>query len=57
VDKLLTVGFIREIMYLDWLANMVIMKKSTEKWRIYIDFTNLNKACPNDSFPPLKIEK
>jgi len=57
VDKLLTVGFIREIMYLDWLANMVIMKKSTGKWRIYIDFTNLNKACPNDSFPLLKIDK
>jgi hypothetical protein len=32
VDKLLTVGFIREIMYLDWLANMVIMKK--KHWKV-----------------------
>jgi hypothetical protein len=36
---------------------MVIVKKSIEKWRMCMDFTHMNKACPNDSFPLPKIEK
>jgi hypothetical protein len=34
-----------------------MVKKSIEKWRMCMDFTDLNKACPNDSFPLLKIDK
>ena len=30
---------------------MVVVKKINGKWRVYIDLTNLNKACPNDDFP------
>ena len=48
VKKLLTAGFIREVTYLEWLANVVLVKKSNLKWRVCIDYTNLNKACPND---------
>jgi hypothetical protein len=33
------------------LANVVLVKKTTGKWRMCVDFTNLNKACPKDSFP------
>jgi len=33
------------------LANVVVVKKSNGKWRMCVDFTNLNKACPKDSFP------
>jgi hypothetical protein len=51
VKKLLKAGFIREVDYPEWLANVVLVKKSNGKWRMYVDFTNLNKACPNDSFP------
>jgi hypothetical protein len=51
VGKLLTAGFIREVYYPDWLANVVMVKKSNDKWRMCVDFTNLNKACPKDSFP------
>ena len=51
VEKLLEAGFIREVFYLDWLANVVMVKKNSGKWRICIDFTVLNKACPKDSFP------
>jgi hypothetical protein len=43
--------FIREVDYLEWLANVVLAKKANGKWRICMDFTNLNKACPKDSFP------
>ena len=37
VDKLLETGFIRETTYLDWLANVIMVKKANEKWRICID--------------------
>ena len=51
VDKLLDIGFIRESFYPSWLANPVLVKKSNDKWRTCVDFTDLNKACPKDSFP------
>uniref|UniRef100_A0A2N9HQ17 Reverse transcriptase RNase H-like domain-containing protein n=1 Tax=Fagus sylvatica TaxID=28930 RepID=A0A2N9HQ17_FAGSY len=56
IDKLLTVNFIREVFYLDWLANVVMVKKTTGKWRICVDFTDLNNACPKDSFPLSRID-
>ena len=37
--------------YPDWLANMVIVKKANGKWRMCVDFTDLNKACLMDSYP------
>jgi len=51
VQKLLQVGFIQEVDYSEWLANVVLVKKSSEKWRMCVNFTDLNKACPDDSFP------
>ena len=51
VEKLLTIGFIQEVYYPEWLANVVMVKKSTGKWRICVDFTDLNNVCPKDSFP------
>jgi hypothetical protein len=57
VKKLLTAGFIREVYYPDWLANGVMVKKSNGKWRTYVDFTDLNKACPKDSFPLPRIDQ
>ena len=50
VDDLLKIRFIRESYYPNWLANPVLAIKPNGKWRICIDFTNLNKACPKDSF-------
>ncbi|KAJ9561498.1 hypothetical protein OSB04_006658 [Centaurea solstitialis] len=50
VDNLLKTGKIREVKYPDWLANVVIVQKKNGKWRVYIDFTDLNKACPKDPF-------
>ena len=57
VTKLLTTGFIREVYYPDWLANVVLVKKANGKWRMCVDFTDLNKACPKDSFPLLRIDQ
>ena len=50
VDELLKTKFIREAHYPEWLANVVMVKKANRNWRICIDYMDLNKACPKDSF-------
>jgi len=54
---LLSVSFIREVYYPNWLANVVFVKKANGKWRMCIYFTDLNKACPKDSFPLPRIDQ
>jgi len=49
--KLLTTGFIREARYTTWLANVVMVTKSNGKWRMCVDYKDLNKACSKDSYP------
>ena len=57
VDNLLRVGFIREVKYPKWLANMVVVPKKWGKWRVCVDYTDLNKACPKDKFPLPRIDQ
>ena len=56
VQKLLDVDFIREVYYPNWLANMVLARKANGKWRMCVDFTDLNRACPKDSYPLPRID-
>ena len=56
VRKLQEVEFIREVYYPNWLANIVMVKKVNRKWRMCMDFTNLNRACPKDSYPLPRID-
>jgi hypothetical protein len=56
VKGLLSAGVIREVKYQEWLANTVMVKKANGKWRMCIDFTDLNKACPKDKFPLPRID-
>ena len=51
VKNLLIVGFIKPIQHPKWLSNIVPMKKKNGQIRCYMDFRNLNKACPKDEFP------
>ena len=51
VCKLQEAEFIREVYCPDWLVNVVMVKKANRKWRMCVDFTDLNKACPKDSYP------
>ena len=51
VRKLLAAGFIKEVFHPDWLANPVLVKKKNGKWRMCVDYTGLNKACPKVPFP------
>ena len=48
--KLVKAEFIREVKYPTWLANVVMVKKSSGKWRMCTDYTDLNKVCPKDSY-------
>ena len=51
VTKLKQAETIKEVFYPQWLANTVVVKKKTGKWRVCVDFTDLNKACPKYPFP------
>ena len=57
VDNLLRVGFIREVKYPQWLANVVVVLKKGSKWQVCVAYTDLNKACPKDSFPLPRIDQ
>ena len=57
VNKLLAANFIREVFYPEWLANVIMVKKANMKWRMCVDFTDLNNACPKDSFPLPRINQ
>jgi hypothetical protein len=53
---LLAAGFIMEVFYPDWLANLVLVLKKNNTWRMCIDYTSLNKACPKDPFALQRID-
>ena len=55
--KLEAAGVIREVRYPEWLANPVVVPKKGGKECMCVDFTNLNKACPQDPFPLPRIDQ
>nr|GEY23346.1 reverse transcriptase domain-containing protein [Tanacetum cinerariifolium] len=56
VQKLVEVGIMREVYYHDWLSNPLMVKKHDGSWRMCVDFTDLNKACPQDCYPLPEID-
>nr|GEW47029.1 reverse transcriptase domain-containing protein [Tanacetum cinerariifolium] len=56
VQKLVEAGIMREVYYHDWLYNPVMVKKHDGSWRMCVDFTDLNKACPHDCYPLPEID-
>ena len=58
VMKLKQAGAIKEVFfYPRWFANTVVVKKKTGKWRVCVDFTDLNKVCLKDPFPMPQIDQ
>jgi hypothetical protein len=55
--KLLEAGFIKEVFHPTWLVNPVLVKKKNGKWRMCVDYTSLNKACPKVPFPLPRIDQ
>ncbi|KAB2626974.1 hypothetical protein D8674_020592 [Pyrus ussuriensis x Pyrus communis] len=65
-DSFTYTGFICEVIYPTWVVNVVLIKKNPTKeslllqkilWRMCVDYTDLNKGCPKDSFPLLLIDR
>jgi len=50
VLKLKRAWAIKEVFCPEWLANTLVVKKKSKKWRVCVDFIDLNKACPKDPF-------
>ena len=57
VNKLKQVRAIKEVFYPEWLANTVVINKKSGKWRVCVNFTDLNKVCPNDPFLMPQIDQ
>nr|GEX52800.1 reverse transcriptase domain-containing protein [Tanacetum cinerariifolium] len=56
VDELTKAGILREVKDHTWVANPVMVKKSDGGWRMCVDVTDINKACPKDSYPLPEIK-
>jgi hypothetical protein len=57
IHKLLAAGFIKEVFHPEWLANPVLVRKKDGKWRMCVDYTGLNKACPKVPYPLPRIDQ
>ena len=55
--RLKEVGAIKEVFFPEWLANTVVVKKKNGKWRVCVNFADLNRACPKDPFTMPKIDQ
>ncbi|KAL0286459.1 UNVERIFIED_CONTAM: Transposon Ty3-G Gag-Pol polyprotein [Sesamum radiatum] len=51
MNKLLSARHIKEIQFPEWLSNVVLVPKPVGKWKMCIDFRDINKACPKDFYP------
>ena len=57
VARLLAAGFIIEVFHAEWLANPILVLEKNGTWRMCVDYTNLNKACPSDPFALPRIDQ
>lgn len=42
VEKLKQAGAIKEVFFLEWLSNTIVVKKKNGKWRMCVDFIDMN---------------
>jgi hypothetical protein len=57
IHKLMVAGFIKEVFHPEWLSNPVLVKKKGGKWRMCVDYTGINKACPKVPYPLPRIDQ
>jgi hypothetical protein len=57
VNRLLAASFIKEVYHPEWLANPVLVRKKNNKWRMCVDYIDLNKHCPKDPFGLPRIDE
>ena len=57
VVKLKQARSIKGVFFPEWLSNTVVVKKKNGKWRVCVDFIDLNRACLKDPFLVPKIDQ
>ena len=57
INRLLKASFVREVPFSEWLANPIMVKNPNGTWRMCVDYTDLNKACPKDEYPLSRIDQ
>jgi hypothetical protein len=57
IKRLLEAGFVQEVFHPEWVANPVLVPKKNKTWRMCVDYTDLNKACPKDPFGLPRIDQ
>jgi hypothetical protein len=50
VGKMLEAGFIRLCRYAEWISSVVPVQKKDGRWRVCMDFRDLNRATPKDEY-------
>jgi hypothetical protein len=56
IEKMLEAGFIRPCRYTEWISSVVPVQKKEGRWRVCVDFRDLNRATPKDEYPMLVAE-
>jgi hypothetical protein len=51
VEKMLEAGFIRPCRYAEWISSVIPVQKKDGRWRVCVDFRDLNRATPKDEYP------
>jgi hypothetical protein len=51
IEKMLEAGFIKPCRYATWISSIVPVQKKDGRWRVCVDFRNLNRATPKDEYP------
>ena len=51
------VGFIKEVFHPQSITNPVLICKKNGTWRMCVDYTGLNKACPKVPYPLSRIDQ
>jgi hypothetical protein len=50
-EKMLEAEFIRPCRYAEWISSVAPVQKKDGRWRVYVDFRDLNRATPKDEYP------
>nr|GEV23279.1 reverse transcriptase domain-containing protein [Tanacetum cinerariifolium] len=51
LEELTEAGILREVEYQTWVSKPMVVKKDNGKWKLRVDFTNINKACIREPHP------
>ena len=57
VTELVQAGVLRPTQFPEWVSNPVLVKKEGGALRMFVDFKDLNKACPKDCYPLPHIDQ